>query len=137
MPAEITPMRNVFSDAAANDRPPTALPVARPASFNRSRREKIWSIIAPDRDGDREQPWALYNHGRVLTTGEIRLAFVSAFLNVALRRVVLSPPTFKLDAACVAAQAEAFVTQARAQRLPVTHLMRDRDGAFTPPSRGS
>ena len=56
---------------------------------------------------------------RVLTLGGIRQAFVLAFIHVQTRRVILSPATFKPDAAWVSEQAETFVEQARADgRLP-------------------
>lgn len=68
---------------------------------------------------------------RVLTLGGIRQAFVLALIHVQTRRVILSPATFKPDAAWVSEQAETFVEQARADGLPVARLMRDRDGAFS------
>jgi putative transposase len=68
---------------------------------------------------------------RVLTLGGIRQAFVLAFIHVQTRRVILSPATFKPDAAWVKEQAETFVGQARADGLPVARLKRDRDGAFS------
>ena len=68
---------------------------------------------------------------RVLTLGDIRQAFVLAFIHVQTRRVILSPATFKPDAAWVSEQADTFVEQARADGLPVARLMRDHDGAFS------
>ena len=67
---------------------------------------------------------------RVLTVKGLKEVFVLAFLNVKTRRVVLSPATFHPEAAWVARQADAFVSQARVDGLRVRYVQRDRDGKF-------
>ena len=67
---------------------------------------------------------------KVLTVKGMRDVFVLAFLNVKTRRVVLSPATFRPDAAWVARQTEVFVKQARGNGLRVRYVQRDRDGKF-------
>jgi putative transposase len=67
---------------------------------------------------------------KVLTTKGIREAFLLAFLHVETRRVILSPPTFHPDEAWVAAQAEAFVNQARREGLKIRYAQHDRDGKY-------
>ncbi len=54
-----------------------------------------------------------------------------AFLNVKTRRVILSPATLHPNEAWVVAQAESFVKQARAKKLPVSQVQRDRETKFT------
>jgi putative transposase len=67
---------------------------------------------------------------RIVTLKGIRQAFVLVFLNVKTRRVIATPATLHSDESWVVAQAEAFVTQAREQGLPVTLVQRDRDTKF-------
>ncbi|WP_425619061.1 integrase core domain-containing protein [Anatilimnocola sp. NA78] len=68
---------------------------------------------------------------RLLTMKGIREVFVLAFIHVETRRVILSPATFQPNEAWVVAQAAAFVEQARAQKLRVATVQRDRDTKFT------
>ena len=68
---------------------------------------------------------------RVVTWKGFRQIFVLAFLHVETWRVILSPATFKPDAAWVEAQAEAFVDQPRADGLRVARVMHDRDSMFS------
>jgi putative transposase len=68
---------------------------------------------------------------RVLTPKGIREAFVIAFLNVKTRQVLLSPATLHPNEEWAVAQAEALVTRARSQGLPVARVQHDRDTKFT------
>jgi putative transposase len=68
---------------------------------------------------------------RILTLRGIRQAFVIAYLHVKTRRVILSPATLHPDEQWVTAQAEAFVSQARSDGLPVAYVIHDRDSKFT------
>lgn len=65
-----------------------------------------------------------------LTTKGMRKVFVLVFLHVETRRVILSSATLHPNENWVVEQAEAFVRQARAQGLRVSHVQRDRDGKF-------
>lgn len=67
---------------------------------------------------------------KVLTVKGLREVLVLAFLNVQMRRVVLSPATLHPHEAWVVRQAEAFVKQALADGLCVRYVQRDRDGKF-------
>ncbi|MDA7978113.1 MAG: integrase core domain-containing protein [Pirellulales bacterium] len=68
---------------------------------------------------------------RVVTWKGFRQVFVLAFLHVETRRVILSPATFKHDAAWAEVQANVFVNQARADGLRVARIMHDRDKMFS------
>lgn len=68
---------------------------------------------------------------KTLTLRGIRQAFVIAYLHVKTRRIILSPATLHPDEKWVIAQAEAFVTQARSDCLPVAYVIHDWDGKFT------
>lgn len=66
----------------------------------------------------------------IWTPTGLRQAFVLAFMHVGTRRVFCSPCSFKPDAKWMVRQAEAVVEQARDAGLPMTHLIRDRDGKY-------
>ncbi len=68
---------------------------------------------------------------KVLTLKGFREVFMIAYIHVQTRRVVLSPANEHPDERCVVAQAEAFVSQARGQDLPVAYVVHDRDTKFT------
>ncbi len=68
---------------------------------------------------------------RVLTWKGFRQIFVLAFLHVETRRVILSPATYRPDAAWVEAQANMFVNQARVDGWRVARVMHDRDSMFS------
>jgi putative transposase len=56
---------------------------------------------------------------------------VLAFVQVATRKVFLSPATLKPDGAWMAAQAQAFLEHIKAEGLPAKVLTHDRDAKFT------
>jgi putative transposase len=67
---------------------------------------------------------------RVLTRTGIKQAFVMAFINVATRRVIISPSTFKLGDGWIVRQTEAFFDQARNAGLEAKTIMRDNDNNY-------
>jgi len=60
----------------------------------------------------------------------LRQAFVLGFIHVGIQRVFCSPCRFKSGAKWMVNQAHAFMEQAREAELPMTHLIRDRDGKY-------
>jgi putative transposase len=63
--------------------------------------------------------------------GGVRQCFALAFVHVATRRVVVSPCSFKPDAAWVAQQTGAFLAKAKEMGLAVGQVCRDRDRMFS------
>jgi putative transposase len=63
----------------------------------------------------------------IWTPTGLRQAFVLAFMHVGTRRVFCSPCSFKPDAKWMVGQAK---EQARDAGLPMTYLIRDRDGKY-------
>lgn len=64
---------------------------------------------------------------RVLTRTGFRQTFIMAFINVATRRVIISPSTFKLGDGWIVRQTTAFFEQAREVGLEAKIIMRDND----------
>lgn len=67
----------------------------------------------------------------VWTPTGLRQAFVLAFIHVGTRRVFSSPCSFKPDSKWMVQQAHRFIEQAHEAKLPMTHLIRDRDGKYS------
>lgn len=67
---------------------------------------------------------------RIWTLQGPRQVFALSFINLATRRVFVSPSTLSTNGRWMKQQAEAFLDHVRRERLPCTILMRDRDGAF-------
>lgn len=67
---------------------------------------------------------------RVLTRTGIKQAFVTAFINVATRRVIISPSTLKLGDGWIVRQTEAFFEQARNAGLEAKTIMCDNDANY-------
>jgi hypothetical protein len=67
----------------------------------------------------------------VTADGVIGQCFILAFVHIYSRRAWLSPCTFKPDAAWMKEQADAFLSHAKAQNLPVEIVLRDRDSKYT------
>lgn len=67
---------------------------------------------------------------RILSRLGLPQVFAMVFLNVATRRVWISPCTKKPTAAWVERQAEAFLQHAKQERLPVEQVSRDRDSLY-------
>ncbi|MEX2169666.1 MAG: integrase core domain-containing protein [Pirellulales bacterium] len=67
---------------------------------------------------------------RVVTRFGIRQMFVLAFINVATRRVIVSPCTRKLGGDWVQRQTESFFEQIAAEGLKADLVMRDNDNVY-------
>lgn len=68
---------------------------------------------------------------RVVTRFGIRQMFALAFINVATRRVIVSPCTRKLGSDWVQRQTESFFEQVAADGLKAELIMRDNDSAYS------
>jgi putative transposase len=64
---------------------------------------------------------------RVLTRTGFRQAFVMAFINVATRRVIVSPSTLKLGDGWIVAETKSFFEQVQAAGLVAKVVMRDNE----------
>ncbi len=67
---------------------------------------------------------------RVLTRTGFKQAFVMVFINVATRRVIVSPGTFKLGDGWIVRQTAAFFEKAHAAGLEAKLIMRDNDANY-------
>jgi transposase InsO family protein len=67
----------------------------------------------------------------IVMAAGIRQCFVLAFIHVQTRGVLLSPSTFKPDAAWMTSQAERFLAHAKAQHLAAGIVLRDHDCKYT------
>jgi putative transposase len=66
----------------------------------------------------------------IITSEGVRQCFVLAFLHVSSRRVWVSPATFSTTATWMRQQAGAFVSHVKAENLPASLVLLDRDCAY-------